>query len=165
MAMRSHRRAYSYSQGAGVAPFWKLGSNSSAVSSENINTSTLVRATPERRSTGKRTFSGKGYAAVSICKPAAVKFAVNEDPWTAVDTDMSLRPRSPTKSRPGYSEMQQLDQSLAFIREQLVSTPQLHAWASEWEALSCGLHAAVEHEYVCCENEPEVVQFVLHTYT
>lgn len=119
--MHSHRRANSYSQGAGVAPFWKLGSN--AISSENVNSqSAIARATPERRSTGRRSTYSKGYGAVTICKPAVVKFAVNEDPWVVVANDMSLRPRSPSKSRTGSSsDMHQLDQTLAFIRDQLVS--------------------------------------------
>ena len=122
--MRSHRRANSYSQGAGVSPFWKLGSN--AISSENVNTqSAISRATPERRSTGRRSTYSKGYGAVTICKPAVVKFAVSEDPWVVVANDMSLRPRSPSKSRTASSssasDMHQLDQTLSFIRDQLVS--------------------------------------------
>ena len=129
--MHSHRRANSYSQGAGVAPFWKLGSN--AISSENVNTqSAIARATPERRSTGRRSTYTKGYGAVTICKPAVVKFAVNEDPWVVVANDMSLRPRSPSKSRTGSSssDMHQLDQTLSFIRDQLVSNHADNALAS-----------------------------------
>lgn len=136
-AMLRHRRANSYSQGgAGVAPFWKLSDN--AVSSECINTS-LVRGTLERRSTGRKPVVGKGYSAIRITLPAAVKFAVSEDPWLVSPStpDMSLRPRSPPRSRNGGSEMQQLDQTLAIIREQLVSHLRVHMYDTTPQDTPC----------------------------